>query len=719
MADVRRGVCVVLMLAILSNAAGAQPPAPPLAQGLVEDDLGTMIRLRVPDAVIVDKIATAGVAFPVDEKSLLRLQTLGASDVVLAAVRQTAGVGVPPPGATNLTYADVLRLLNLQVDQRFILKRLQESPTRFTLTAAQTEELRRHGAAAELIAALQAPPMVPPPAVAASPPGPPPAKVVPSSRALRDLVVILDSSAGMLQATPEGPIKLDVAKGMLADLIQRLPPDVSLSLIVMGNDATTSCEAVKVLRPLGPMTPGTSAELLKVVASLTPAGQAPLSLALETARRELARDTAPAGVVVLTSVAETCRGLPASVAAAMANDPRVGFGIQVVGFAALPADRPMLEALAAAGKGRFHNALSAAEFTTAVVALENRIALAAAGQPARPASGFALAAEVERDGTFLHTAPMVQPGEYKGHLAMMEAQYYQVPLHKGQQLFAVGVVQKSPYQAIRGMDFQTFSVTIYGDDFTVLSRRQVDVQGNPSAPSTVQANWTATRDGTAYVAIAASGNHSGTGDPASVLDEPNIRPSPYALRIRLEGEPAVSVLPVRPVPRLAVNPGKTFETAGELVLPGMTASPLGVGDIAYYQMQVLQGSPIQVVAAFKKPFFNAYNGSIQATYTLRIFDADHLLAAEKRLDVRGNPPDAHSIVLDWTPAVNGLAYISLTSENSGQPVFPAEYLPLPAPSIVQVARPRSIEVAARPAAVPAKPVPVVPVVPVVPERPRR
>jgi hypothetical protein len=54
-------------------------------------------------------------------------------------------------GGKGVSYADVVKLLDLGIDEQEILKRLAKSPTLFTLGADQVDELKKKGARATLV----------------------------------------------------------------------------------------------------------------------------------------------------------------------------------------------------------------------------------------------------------------------------------------------------------------------------------------------------------------------------------------------------------------------------------------------------------------------------------------------------------------------------------------------------------------------------------------
>jgi len=561
----------------------------------------------------------------------------------------------------------VLHLLSLGIGEDAILQRLQQSPTVFTLDAAQVAALKQAGASERLLSAM-----------AGNRPTPQPAGDV------TDFAIVLDCSGSMMEATPEGQSKMQEAKKVVTDLMEKIPDGLRLTFIVYGQDKKLECQSVKVMRELSTIDAAGKSALAAAIASLEPAGATPIALALQTAGKELAKNDAYCGLALITDGKETCHGDPTAEAAALAKNLKLTFGVNVIGFDVNPDERQSLEAVAKAGHGKYYNAQSAAEFDQAVETLHGELMQVAASPippPAdRPTRSVQFAGKEAKPGAFFQDAPLVEPGEYQGALAMMEAHYYQVPLSKGQELRAVGIVEKSPYQAYNSENSQAFSITIYGGDLAVLAREETKVEGNPTSPATVRATYTADSNQVVTVGIAASYNLSPSNDVYG--DFP--KPSPYKLRLRVEGEAAGGQ--AQPVPRLDVPPGNGFESAGVLQAPGLTATDLKLGEVVFYRTAVKKGDLLQVSAAAQKPYYRAMNSDIQARYTLTLYDDDQVQVAQKKLEVSMNPPDANSLVLTWPVELSGNAYVSVSCENSGEAVYPTDFQPKPGRVAVMVSK---------------------------------
>jgi Ca-activated chloride channel family protein len=351
-----RLMCVVAAIAIVSSAALVWAQA---ARPLTEKEIADLTDLQIGNEAIISRIVKGGVAFDVDDTAIERLKKANASDEVIEAVRKAGDIRksvTSSKGAASgkpaVTYEDVLKLLTLGIDEETILKRLEASPTLFTLGEAQTAELKRAGASERLLKALAG-------ERSASPP----------KGNVTDFAIVFDCSASMAEKTSDGKSKMEIAHQVVADLVDRIPEGLRLTFVIYGHDRQLNCQAVKVVRPLADIDANGKAQLIRTIQSLRPTGNTPIALALQTAGKELAKNDAYSGLVLVTDGKETCNGDPVAEAAKLAKNPKFSFGMQVVGFDVKDDERRSLEQIAAAGKGKYFNAETADELVASLNAI--------------------------------------------------------------------------------------------------------------------------------------------------------------------------------------------------------------------------------------------------------------------------------------------------------------------------------------------------------------
>jgi Mg-chelatase subunit ChlD len=589
-----------------------------------------------------------------------------------------------------LTQQEVLRLLGSKVPEQTIVEKVKASGTSFVLGVDDIARLKKADATDALIAAMQSNSAV---ANAGSP-----------TSEVTDLALIVDYSGSMNAKMKDGATKVVSAKKCVTDLIEKLPNDLNVALVVYGTSKARGCEDIDIVQPLGPID---KAALKAKINGFNATGMTPIASSLTKAGEELKKAKGGSAIVLVTDGAESCHGNPAAVAAKLAAEFGVKFGINVIGFGIEPKEKTELADIAAKGHGKLLTVENAGELADALQKMvAEKVASTPAPAPAptptstptptrtpkptptltpRETKQYEAGGAAVKPGVFFGDAPVVKSGDYKGELAMKEAKFYQVMLHKGQELRAIGIVQKTPYEGDNKQSFQTFFVAIYNNDLAQVAREKVVVEGSPHDPATFRTTWTAEANGPAYVAIAASYNANNEGRPYDPYDPKHPKPSPYTLKIKIEGETSEATEPAASIARVETAGGAGFNAAAELKPPAITTSDLKIGETAFYKFSVKKGDPIQVSAAIQKPWYNAMmSGGIKATLTLTLYDDDQVQVGQKKIEVENNPPDPQSLSVTWPATSSGNAFVSVSAVNSGGELYPTNFQPAPGRFSVQV-----------------------------------
>ncbi len=359
-----------LSVVFLTGLLAAESARAQTSKTLTEEKIIKLIELNVDDAVIGRMLQKDGVTFMADNATIDRLRKAGASEAVLTAIRKAASSRISIPTQKAITYQSVLELVRLGVPEDQVLKRLKSSPTVFTLDASQVEELKNAGASEAVLGAMQGTRVV-----------------AEKTSEITNFAIVLDCSASMGERTKEGPTKMAVAKRVVIDLIQKVPDSLNLSFIIYGHDKRLTCQAVKVVRSMSPLSAEAKSELVRVIDRLQPEGSTPIALALKVAGGELTRNSAPGGLVLISDGKETCNGDPAAEVAKLARDSNLSFGVSVIGFDVEDDERAALEEIARSGKGKYYDAESAAEFREVIQAFREKLESAMAA-PKAPAQTF-------------------------------------------------------------------------------------------------------------------------------------------------------------------------------------------------------------------------------------------------------------------------------------------------------------------------------------------
>jgi von Willebrand factor type A domain-containing protein len=575
--------------------------------------------------------------------------------------------------AQVLTQQDVIKLLELKIPEQTIIDKVKDSGTAFVLGSEDIERLKKAGATDALIAVLQATAV-------------PSAGTGSAAAEITDLALIIDYSGSMNAKMKDGAPKVTSAKKCMSDLIDKLPNDLNVALIIYGTNKKRGCEDIDVAEPLGPID---KTALKAKVARYNATGMTPIASSLEMAGKELMKSKGGPAIVLVTDGAESCHGDPAGVAAKLAAQFGVKFGINVIGFGIEPQEKAQLADIASKGRGKLLTVENANELASALQKVVTEKIAATPSPTARPiptpkptatptpraTKQYEAGGEAIKPGMFFGDAPVVKPGDYKGELPMKEAKYYQVMLRKGQELRAVGIIQKTPYEGNNKISLQTFAIAIYNKDLVQVAREKMDVEESPTDPATIRATWTADISGAAYIAISASDNHEKHGHPVDVYKPKDPAPSPYTLKVKVGGETTDSGEAASSIARAQTSGGAGLNVAAELKPPVLATSDLKIGENAFYKFPVKKGDVVQASAVFQKPWYNAGNQNIKATYTLTLYDDDQVQVAQKKVEVPLNPPDAQALAVSWPATMNGNAYVSVALVNSGSEIYPKTFQP--------------------------------------------
>ena len=133
----------------------------------------------------------------------------------------------------------------------------------------------------------------------------------------RDLLIVIDCSGSMMGETPDGVVKLDAAKKVLGNLIEKLSPDLNAGLLAYGHRVLASdpgtCADIELVVPVVATDKALLAGKVRalkgmgrtpIAASLTKAGE--ILKALGTEREK--------SLIFVTDGLETCGGDPKAAA---------------------------------------------------------------------------------------------------------------------------------------------------------------------------------------------------------------------------------------------------------------------------------------------------------------------------------------------------------------------------------------------------------------------
>lgn len=206
-----------------------------------------------------------------------------------------------------------------------------------------------------------------------------------------NVMIILDASYSMSEHLGRDESKMAVAKRVIMDVLQRIPPNTRVGFRVFGqsDNEFMACHATKLLVPLAYNNRNLIASQL---ISIHPTGATPISYTLiQTVNNDFQGVNGKRSIILITDGMETCSSDPCEVAVAMVRQ-NVDVKVNVVGFGMQPYDEAakQLKCIAMATYGKFATANTAAELANSL--------------------NQTLQAEEEVQGRILPTAP--QPVKY-------------------------------------------------------------------------------------------------------------------------------------------------------------------------------------------------------------------------------------------------------------------------------------------------------------------
>jgi VWA domain-containing protein len=178
------------------------------------------------------------------------------------------------------------------------------------------------------------------------------------ARAEQSIALILDASGSMNARLPEGQTRIQAAKAAVADIVEKLPPDVRLSLRAYGHQSPTvkhDCRDTELLVGFDGLAANKPAILAKT-RDIKAQGYTPITYVLKLAAEDVGKENAKPRIVILVSDGkETCEGDPCATAKALA-DADASLVVHTIGFAVDVAAKYQLQCIARVARGRYFDA---------------------------------------------------------------------------------------------------------------------------------------------------------------------------------------------------------------------------------------------------------------------------------------------------------------------------------------------------------------------------
>ena len=179
----------------------------------------------------------------------------------------------------------------------------------------------------------------------------------------RSVLLILDASGSMNARMPEGRTRFEAARAAIGDMLAKLPDRVRVGLRVYGHQSKTAaknCEDTELVVPFGGATQN-RAPMLARLGDLQAQGYTPITLSLQRAAEDIAKEpTAERMVVLVSDGRETCNADPCAVAKALAA-ANAKLVVHTVGLGVDAAARTQLQCIASVARGTYFDATTSGE----------------------------------------------------------------------------------------------------------------------------------------------------------------------------------------------------------------------------------------------------------------------------------------------------------------------------------------------------------------------
>ena len=176
-------------------------------------------------------------------------------------------------------------------------------------------------------------------------------------------ILVFDAS-GSMWGQIDGVPKITIARDVVKELLDDLPPERRLGLVAYGHRRKGDCKDIQTLVPVG----GDRAAIAKAIAGMNPVGKTPMTAAVQQAAEALKFTENEATVILVSDGQETCNADPCAAAEKLAT-MGIGLTVHTVGFGLGEEEagaKGELKCMADATGGRFFVADDAKELKDAL-----------------------------------------------------------------------------------------------------------------------------------------------------------------------------------------------------------------------------------------------------------------------------------------------------------------------------------------------------------------
>lgn len=190
-----------------------------------------------------------------------------------------------------------------------------------------------------------------------------------SVRAAEDVVIVYDAS-GSMWGQIDGVSKVEIAREVMGDLINKWQDDTNLGLVAYGHRRKGDCSDIETLIDPGPLD---KSDFIQTIEDISPNGKTPISASLQHAADLMSYRDSQATIVLISDGLETCHADPCALSAELAKQG-VKLTTHVVGFDLETEAHANLSCIAENTGGLFVPANNAAELHDALAQVQSAVA---------------------------------------------------------------------------------------------------------------------------------------------------------------------------------------------------------------------------------------------------------------------------------------------------------------------------------------------------------
>jgi len=180
-----------------------------------------------------------------------------------------------------------------------------------------------------------------------------------------NVLIVLDAS-GSMAGRMNGKVKMDLARNVVRELVDNMPSDMKVGLVVYGARSArekNDCKDIELLRPVQPVQAHAVDTALN---QLKPRGMTPIGDSLRRGAEALKGLPGKSTIVLISDGTETCGADPCQVAREVRESTGIDVKVHSVGLDIGAAERGTLECVATGGGGTYYPVANEEQLRTAL-----------------------------------------------------------------------------------------------------------------------------------------------------------------------------------------------------------------------------------------------------------------------------------------------------------------------------------------------------------------